>query len=318
MPDDAITVQVIGEEVPEPKEVVLDEEQDDPGQHEGEQRHEPPPGHARFNVIYAKMKDAERKVADLSTQVGEQTEALKTAKEHNQQLASTVERVSTKAVESMDKVANKITTGEEDSALNVLHEQRDQLNADKVIALGEGEYERVAQIDDQLRGLDREILAAEQQPAPAKNPSAQEEHPDITWFKEQAPWFETDAAMRGAAMGYDAKISQDPAWANVAPRDRYTEVKRYVEALFGTQAATPAPNTPAPAPGTPAPPPQANPAQNGAPAVETGVNQGGGGGAMGGGNAIVLTPEQVRTAHMMDMSVEEYAQQLAFIQKGEV
>lgn len=301
-------VEVTLEEVKEGEE---QEEIIDPGQAEGlpkrDKRTEQEnitEDHPRFKKVYAKLKDAERKLAERDAKDKERDKLIDEMRQHNRSLADKVGVLETSATTTIGK------EGEFKDNSKEIEESITKLKKDKKVALEAYDHEKVAEIDEEL--IDAKIALKESRQrkaeasagshasgknAPASSDGSKKltasEQADIDAFIANTPWYNEDPFMQDAMHKVDSFLANHPSWKGKPLAERLVEGAKRVEKQFNYKSA--------------------DEGSTGASSVEAGVSyMGGGGVGKGVGRKVTLTAEEVRLSNAFGITAEEYARQKYF------
>lgn len=287
---------VIGEEhKEEPKEEIAD-----PGQMEGKRRDQSRVPPERFEEVYAKWKNSERKISEFSEKLASNEAVMEEVRKHNKALMEKLETISTKAIDAIEQPRTPPGQTEEPPAVTAARKSVEELEDRKAEALDRLDSKEVIRIDKELRKLERvldgyEFYKAEQAKKasskpdkPQKQPDPQEQttDPDIAKFISETPWYQKDPIMTGAAKEYDLYLMQKPEWSKEPLAKRLAEVKRVIEEKFKPSKST---------------------RPSGA---ESGLNLQR---PSSGQRTVKLTQQQIAVAAGLGLTNEEYAKQLNFI-----
>lgn len=294
--DEGLQVEI--EEDDGSKEVVIDDDGGEDASLEGKKRvdseGDPNEDHPRFKKVYAKLKDAERKIETLETGNKDTNETMELMRTHNQTLVTAIEK-QTKATE---KIAESNEVSKENDLIKTIDTGIKTLNADKKEALENSDYDKVIDIDNQIMDLRdkkkeiNEIPVATVEPSVSPTIPPEQQALIEKWAAEDADWYGKDPMMTSAAITVDSTIGNEPEWKGKPKGEMLKEIQRRVETRFNYKKA------------------------NGSEPSEktTGVSGVEGAGGMGGGGSnnktVKLTAEQVRVAKGFGITPEEYAKQL--------
>jgi hypothetical protein len=282
---------IVEETPPEPPQEVL-VSPPDPLEEE-EEREGPAPDHPRFKKVYAKWKDAERKISEIQKKMEEETGAISEMRSHNQKLVSTIEKLSNRTAEVVESIEGREKKGEVAAEMEHWGSTLESLEERKVEALRDGDYKSSIQIDKEIRKVERIMEKVGKSAQESVKPKPRSEDPppldpDIEKFTKASKWFNTDPIMTGAAKEYDMYLSVQPDWKSKPLAERLKEVKRVVEKKFAWQGTKPA-------------------------STESGegLPQGPG---MGAPRRVKLSDAQIRAAEGLGLTKEEYAKQLSMME----
>jgi hypothetical protein len=294
--------EIVVEKEPEGKDVTVEDVTDallGEDKHAEKKADGPPPGHPRWNEIYGKSKELERKTEQLEKEREADRELMAEMRKHHDELRSAIER-SAQATEKMSEATVKsLEKKEEDSFASELAGIHTRLVAQKKEAYESGDHERVAEIDDKIMDVKLEMREhknkkgiASKQDAP-KATGVTPDPKEVEKFKAATDWFNKDVFMTGAAVEMERKLLSDPAWQSRSYGDVLAEVKEKVEERFGMgeekkKGKTPAVN-----------------------AVEGGGNVSG----KGGPTTVHLTAQDLKMAKEFGITPEQWAKEKSFISK---
>lgn len=247
-----------------------------------EEKPYPPEGSKRWNDIYKKAKDNERKVKQLEADI----ELLR---EHNKQIAES-RKLESEAIVKLNEKTNK--------------DRIKELRVNMKRAEADGDYEKAVEYESQIDDLKSQIEQRADYQKPDNNDKkpvsqtpkySEETQKAVEKFTKENPWFDEDSEeydeiMADAAIMMDSKLVQ--TWSGTI-NERFAEVKKKIEERFNYKKNGEGVNKL----------PNVNSGDN-PPSLKTGID---------------LTPDQKRVAHMLfpdDKNAEKkYLKQLQSIPK---
>lgn len=176
----------------------------------------PPEGSKRWNDIYFKAKESERKIEELNIVIND-------IRKHNSDLSEIV------------KIAVAKDDGKEDESKDILK----NLKAEKISAMKDLNWEKVTEIEDKIDDLKKQMIKPlpvqdiDSRVAAAADYSAdvkliQQFVSDVGWMNKNSK--EYDEVMADAARSMDKRLSEN--WKGTTA-ERLKEVKSRVEKRFG-------------------------------------------------------------------------------------
>lgn len=221
----------------------------DPGQFEGlrkPEKHEPPVDSPRWNQIYGKMKDFERKLESSEVTLKEKDAIIEEMRKHNQAIMTKFAELSDKSIEKISEVQVSNQKVNQESDIDRINKVIDGLEEQKTQAMSDLDWSRVGRLDKEIRKLEWDVIRLgsikqenprEQKPK-ENNPPKQDPvkpHDAVLAFERDNKWFKDDPIMRAAAIAYDFEISKDQKWANDVT-GKLAEVKKVIEQRFNYQS----------------------------------------------------------------------------------
>lgn len=208
------------------------EETSDPGSLDGKSKVVPLAGSKRWNEIYKKSKDSERKITELNQALGATNEVIAELRKHNKSMAK-----------SFDEFMSSTTKTSDVNSPDAIRYRIADAVKQKADAVGEDNYKLALQLQDTISDLkgqliDKQFEALNTQPKTNVAAANVDYQVALSTFITEAPWFDEssnkfDAAMNGAANAINRQVGRDPKWARRPLIEQYREVKRLVELRFG-------------------------------------------------------------------------------------
>lgn len=224
----------------------VDREQD-PGFYEGNptkqetnQKHEPPKGSDRWNEVYAKSKESERKLEALEKKFNEQGEGFSELQKHNAEMMKSF-------TEQQEETKKTQATNTQTEAKNKIKE----LKANRRKARSDGDVDLADDYSDQIDELKFDILANNIPKAPIfdearlidniqQSQAKEKQQQAFDAFNSEATWYSPDSPthdpdMAAMAVGIESSLVKTIS----DPIVRLTEVKKRVEKRFKVSNPTP-------------------------------------------------------------------------------
>jgi predicted nuclease with TOPRIM domain len=261
----------------------------------------------RFRQIYRRYKDGERLTAEMRAD-------MKTMADHNQKLASAVEKITSATGEIVQTQVQK-QAKESESEIEKMEVSIAELKVKRKNARVEANWDEVDKADEQIQKLEKKLdkrkdeIAENAKKETKLNPVAERaDTVAIRDFVQATPWYnmesdDFDPVMVSAAKEYDTALMNKPKYKGKVELtgDRLKEVAVYIEKRFAWKKEKPSENKQSKVEGV---------------GNEHETESKGKG-------VTALTADQKRTAHrMLDESVgaakaeTEYLKQLKMIDEG--
>lgn len=213
----------------------------DPGQLEGKPKKDPlieqnniTPESPRFQEVYGKMKEFERKLKENEAKESETKKLIEEMRRHNKELmnsfTSTMKDVSSALIE--DDVKDEITSIE--GKINALKEAKQSALNDLDYAKAESIGEEILDLKLELRELKKEKgnKTSKTQVDSGDKKIIQQVAEPFVKFIEENKWYTEDPIAQGAAIAIDALLVKDPVWNQKPVEERLAEVQRRIYARF--------------------------------------------------------------------------------------
>ena len=218
------TVEVIVDDNPQPptSENTSTKETAAQIQEPSKAQHQPPPDSPRFNQIYGRMKEEERKNADLSNKVTNLETQLNSVSKVQQE--GEINRLATQRQEAVE-------AGD--------YAKENQINTKMMQILSQNNAAQIQQpppptaypqIPHQPFNPTQEAMT--QAPTPNVSMADYADYADEAVFKVQNPWYESDDAMTATMITKMHKINNDPQFAHLPFSERLKEGSIRVKAEF--------------------------------------------------------------------------------------
>lgn len=256
---------------------------------EEDSKNVPPEGSPRWNEIYWKAKEGERRLKEneeLKKQLELNQKMIKEMQEHNKKLAENVEKVATTTVKAFEK-------DEQKDQLKVIENQIEKLKEKRREAIESSDFDSVEELMDEIfelklqhKELKSKPKESEKEPKEKKGSTEDVNFDPAPYeqFVNDSPWFTEDPIMRAAAIEVDNILISDPKWSTKNDTERLLEVKKRVENRFGYKGK-----------------------KNGGVEGDSKI--------VGGKKTVKLTQEEVKVAEGLGLTPQEYAKQKAYMEE---
>lgn len=257
----------------------------------GPKKNVPPIGSPRWEEVYHKMKEYERKALANESKMEEyekKSDEYNALLEHNKQLA-----------EAIDKLSGTLEKGNQvEDVVGKLTAELDSLKAAKKEARTALDFDKADEIDEKILDLRDKIKDAKLvKPAVTTTPTVVKSADDLAydaWVTDN-PWFKSEPKMKQYAQGLDTTMGVDPEWSDKPFKDRLVEIAQRTKEKFGMATTK-----------------EADDQTGGESGVEGGTFRTGG----GKGNKVTLTSEERIAAQITGLTDIEYAKQKRAIEKS--
>ena len=192
----------------------------------------PAEGTERWNEIYWKAKEGERKIEEnetLKKQLEDNQNLVQEMRKHNEILAQSMEKVSDATV----KIAER---GVVDDKSSIIETELKGLREKRKAALLNEDLDSVDDLTEEIFDLKIQLKEVKNKKEEPKSQEKGDTFFDKTPYEEfinASPWFAEDPIMRASAIEVDSILMSDPKWSIKADAERLMEVKNRVESRFG-------------------------------------------------------------------------------------
>jgi len=238
----------------------------------------------RFKEVYGKLKESERKIADLEQRIkgSDNSELINEMKRHNSSLEETIKQINVgKASESQD---DKIET---------LNAKLIELKELKKQARETANFSVEVDIDDKISDLKLDIREAKKPAEVVKIKSdeivsglSDDDQDEYDLWLSENDWFKNDSKKRASAITFEKKIVKEPEFAESSITEVLEEVKKRVEDKWKPVVG------------------------------KNSVEGSGDGGSFKIPGSIKLSQAEVNIAKGLGLTIEKYAKQKALINMG--
>ena len=258
----------------------------------GPKKNVPPIGSPRWEEVYHKMKEYERKALANESKMEEyekKSVEYNALLEHNKQLA-----------EAIDKLSGTLEKGNQvEDVVGKLTAELDSLKAAKKEARTALDFDKADEIDEKILDLRDKIKDAKLvKPAASTTTSTVTKSADDlaydAWVTAN-PWFKSKPKMKQYAQGLDTTMGVDPEWSDKPFKDRLVEIAQRTKEKFGMATTK-----------------KVDDQTGGESGVEGGTFRTGG----GKGTKVTLTSDEVIAAQITGLTPQEYAKQKLAINKA--
>ena len=276
------TKPVDNQEPPGTITIDLEKIQDEPKGKVNPKDTSPPEGSKRWNEVYGKMKEYERKLEDVGKKTQQTDDLIGSMREHNQKLVSSIEKMT-------EVTQNAADTKTKDSKRDSLEQVIKETKLKRVEATKALDYDVADDLTDTIGDL-RVQLKELDTPAKETQPKGKSLDPIAQKWINENKWFDDDPVMRDAAVHYEIEYSQQ--YPGESMDQILGRVKAQITSKFHLKEDVPS---------------------SGSTLVESGNSNGG---KAVQGSTIRLSPDEVRLAEAFGVKVEDWAKHKAMANGG--